>query len=203
MRKNNRKREPKNVGYSPQCLDATSGYLDGYWQSEKYFEAIADTIRSDFRFKLLKGKENLALQERIASEPCVSVHVRRGDYLTIPSLAGICSVEYYTQALARVDACAPGGTRVIFSDDIPYCRELFGSRDAVYVDWNRKENSWMDMALMGLCKHHIIANSSFSWWGAWLGECWDGITIAPRHWYAAESNTRNPYICPERWELIE
>lgn len=202
MRKTVRKREPKNIGFSPICLKETRGYLDGYWQSEKYFIDIEKNIRSDFRFKPLHGEKNFQLQERMASEPCVSVHVRRGDYLNHTGLGEVCNTEYYHQALRKLETAHPGCTPIVFSDDIPYCRELFSGKDSLFVDWNQGENSWMDMALMSLCHHHIIANSSFSWWGAWLGATADSTTIAPKQWYADLSGTANPHICPDNWIRI-
>ena len=199
MRKTIRRRGPSDGGYNPKFLNATSGYLDGYWQSEKYFAALANTIRSDFRFKPLAGDKNSHLQKRIAAEPCVSVHVRRGDYVTHPGLGNICNAEYYEKALEKLDLEQPGSTPVVFSDDIPHCRKMFSGRNTVFVDWNQGPSSWMDMALMSQCRHHIIANSSFSWWGAWLGEHREGLTLAPKHWYAETHVTTNPDIFPKNW----
>lgn len=198
-RKTSRRREPSNIGYNPEFLDAQKGYLDGYWQTEKYFSDIAQTIRSDFRFKSIEGSRNTELQKRIAAEPCASVHVRRGDYVNHPGLGEICSPAYYRKALARLDQENPGTTPVVFSDDIPYCRDLFAERHAVFVDWNQGDNSWMDMALMSRCKHHIIANSSFSWWGAWLSDAPDGLTIGPEKWFSDEVENTNSDIFPETW----
>lgn len=201
-RKTARRREPSNIGYNPEFLDASSGYLDGYWQTEKYFTDIEETIRADFLFKPLTGSKNLELQNRIATDPCVSVHVRRGDYVNHPGLGDICGPEYYQKALAKLDHEYPGTTPVVFSDDIPHCRGLFAERPAVYVDWNQGENSWMDMALMSQCRHHIIANSSFSWWGAWLDACRDGLVLAPAHWFSASSINANPDILARHWKTI-
>lgn len=199
MRKTARRREPENIGYNPEFLTSTTGYLDGYWQTEKYFADIAETIRSDFRFKPLEGHQNLELEKRIAEEPCVSAHVRRGDYLNHPGLGDICSPEYYRKALVKIDDYSPGSILVVFSDDIPYCRTLFTERAAVFVDWNQGANSWMDMALMSQCRHHIIANSSFSWWGAWLSQEKEGIIIGPEKWFSNNVTNRNPDILPAHW----
>lgn len=202
MRKTARKREPANIGYNPEFLDIESGYLDGYWQTEHYFLPLEETIRDDFRFKPLNGKQNLQLLERLCSETCVSIHVRRGDYLKIPELGEVCTPDYYRKALEKMDEMHPGSTPVVFSDDIPFCRELLSGRDAVFVDWNRGEDSWMDMALMSRCRHHIIANSSFSWWGAWLDSTQEGIVLAPFQWFAESAGKTNPDICPNSWVQI-
>lgn len=198
-RKTGRRREPKNIGYNPEFLDANKGYLDGYWQTEKYFSDMAETIRDDFRFKPLTGAKNLELEKRISSEPCVSIHVRRGDYVNHPGLGGICTADYYRHALERLDAAHSAATRIVFSDDIPFCREFLASQDAVFVDWNRGEDSWMDMALMSRCTHHIIANSSFSWWGAWLDGKREGMTIGPEKWFSDAAENTNPDIYPASW----
>jgi len=202
MRKTGRRREPSNIGYNPEFLDATSGYLDGYWQTEKYFAALADTIRSDFRFKSPTGEKNLQLQERIESEACVSVHIRRGDYVNHPGLGEICDSEYYEKALTKLNNDYLETTPIVFSDDIPFCRQLLTKKTAVFVDWNQGGSSWMDMALMSQCRHHIIANSSFSWWGAWLGEHHNGLTLAPKRWFAKTAVTTNSDIFPQNWIKI-
>lgn len=202
LRKTARTREPADMSFNPAFLEKKSGYLDGYWQTEKYFSGISETIRNDFRFQPLTGSANLELQKRIDSTSCVSVHVRRGDYVGHAGLGGICTPDYYNRALEEINRRHPGCAPVVFSDDIPYCRELFAKySNAIYCDWNRGENSWMDMALMAQCKHHIIANSSFSWWGAWLGSA-DGTVIAPSKWFADGSRTTNQDIYPECWITV-
>lgn len=184
LRKRNRIREIHELQFQPHFLEMSSGYLDGYWQTEKYFEDIADTIRNDFQFQPLESQQNQRLLETIRSKPCCSVHVRRGDYVNHPELGGICDEAYYRCALAELDSREPNCFLVVFSDDIPYCQSIFNDRNnVIYCDWNQGAKSWMDMALMSQCKHHIIANSSFSWWGAWLGNK-TGITIAPGIWSA-------------------
>lgn len=200
MRKACRTREPADMSFNPSFLKMKSGYLDGYWQTEKYFSAIADRIRSDFRFKPLTGTANIQLQTTISSIPCVSIHVRRGDYISHSGLGGICTSGYYQQALTRMESMHPGCTPVIFSDDVSYCRELFAKHHGViYCDWNHGANSWMDMSLMSQCTHHIIANSSFSWWGAWLG---GGDVAAPENWFHPASDNCNRDIYPKHWTLL-
>lgn len=202
LRKTARRREPSNIGYNPEFLDVDLGYLDGYWQTEKYFESMEETIRSDFRFKPLTAEKNIDLQHQIESESCVSVHVRRGDYLHIPGLGDVCTPEYYKKALSRLHNDDPGSRPVVFSDDIPFCRQLLAGKDAIFVDWNQGGNSWMDMALMSRCKHHIIANSSFSWWGAWLDPTREGMVLAPSQWFAVNARESNPDIYPDNWIKI-
>ncbi len=198
-RKTMRQREPADMSFNRRFLEINGGYIDGYWQTEKYFADIAETIRNDFQFKPLSGAENLRLQEIIAARPYVSVHVRRSDYVGHSGLGDICTPDYYRRALGKLNSIYPGCTPIIFSDDIPYCRSLFAGQDAIYTGWNCGANSWMDMALMSQCTHHIIANSSFSWWGAWLGQSPDGVVIVAQRWFSDTSGTKNRDIYPRNW----
>lgn len=199
LRKTARKRQPADIGYNPEFMAVGNGYLDGYWQTEKYFLPIEAAIREDFCFRALSGRQNLDLADQLENESCLSIHVRRGDYLTIPGLGEVCTPDYYRNAIARIDTLHPDTTPVVFSDDIPFCRELLAGRSAIFVDWNRGTDSWMDMALMSRCRHHIIANSSFSWWGAWLSPYREGTTCAPSRWFAASATASNSDIRPDRW----
>ena len=202
MRKTARRRQPKGRAFSPECLDATKGYLDGYWQSERYFQNCGDVIRSDFRFKPLAGDHNVELLRRIQSESCISIHVRRGDYVGHSSLDGVCGTAYYSKAISWMKSKHPDSAFLVFSDDIPYCKNLFCDSKPVFVDWNINRNSWMDMALMSQCRHHIIANSSFSWWGAWLGRS-DGDVICPENWFSGKPGDQQNEICPDRWVRMD
>ena len=199
MRKTARRRQSSDIGYDPSFLEVETGYLDGYWQTEMYFKSIENTLRDDFRFKPLAGQKNIKLAERIASGSCTSVHVRRGDYLKIPGLGEVCTPDYYRNALGKLEEIDPGTTLIVFSDDIPFCQDLFPGNKAVFVDWNRGSDSWMDMALMSRCRHHIIANSSFSWWGAWLDASPDKMVIAPVKWFSEDAPVTNPDIYPDPW----
>ncbi|MGA2545216.1 MAG: alpha-1,2-fucosyltransferase [Rectinemataceae bacterium] len=173
----------KKFGYQPE-LFALPGdrYFEGYWQSEKYFEGMEADIRRDFAFKKPLDERNLMLL-RDLPRPIASLHVRRGDYLKYANL-NICGPLYYEKALACLVSCRRISSFVVFSDDIVYCRATLrlGEPPAAFVDWNGGEESWQDMAMMSLCDHHIIANSSFSWWGAWLNANPDKVVVAPAIW---------------------
>jgi hypothetical protein len=173
----------KKFGYQPELFDLKGDrYFEGYWQSEKYFEGIEAQIRRDFAFKNSLDVRNLALL-RDLPRPIASIHVRRGDYLKYDNL-NICGPEYYEKALACLISRQAISSFVVFSDDIEYCRTTLrlGKASAAFVDWNAGEASWQDMAMMSLCDHHIIANSSFSWWGAWLDCNPDKTVVAPAVW---------------------
>jgi hypothetical protein len=176
-------------------------YLSGYWQSEKYFGEYESEIRRDFLFREPLGEKNTVLARQMSQCVSVSLHVRRGDYLTNPkanAIHGLCSLDYYRSAIQYILERTPTAKFFVFSDDIPWVRlnlPIEASHD--YVEHNRGEESYNDMRLMSMCQHHIIANSSFSWWGAWLSPRFDGIVIAPAKWFKTGINTKD--LIPSGW----
>lgn len=175
--------------------------LRGFWQSERYFQAIAPLLRQELTFRQRPTGRNAALTEEIAGFESVSIHVRRGDYVG-SNLHLVLPLSYYEAAIARVARVAREARYYIFSDDIPWCREhLVFPGPVTFLDHNGPDGDYEDLRLMSLCKHHIIANSSFSWWGAWLAEHEDQIVIAPRQWLEDSTRTAEDRI-PERWEQL-
>lgn len=187
---------------------AVPAYLFGYWQNELYFNTVADTIRRDFSFPPLASgaAEETAVRIRAACN-AVAVHVRRGDYATNPvahGFHGLCPPEYYYKAFGAVATHVEAEPETfVFSDDPAWVRKHFDTRGfpTTIIDFpEHADKPWHDMHLMSLCKHHIIANSSFSWWGAWLADS-GVLTYAPRRWFAEESKAAdNP--APDRWMLL-
>lgn len=183
-----------------------SVYLSGFWQSSQYFARCADRIRSDFRFPPFDTDARKSLARDILSAPCAtSVHIRRGDYVASQAtyrFHGVCGQEYYQDALMYLRRMFPEMTLYIFSDDLVWVAQNIdlGGLKAVYVDGNRGADSFRDMQLMALCRNHIIANSSFSWWGAWLGP--GGVTVAPRQWFGELGHRDTQDICPREWVLM-
>ncbi|WP_300156628.1 alpha-1,2-fucosyltransferase [Solidesulfovibrio sp.] len=176
-------------------------YLDGYWQSERYFCDIADILRREFSPAALPSAANAALLERIRADAgAVSLHVRRGDYVSNPVTAayhGACSLEYYRRAVDHVAGRVTAPHFYLFSDDPDWVREnLRLAHPCTVVDGNADDGA-ADMALMRACAHHVVANSSFSWWGAWLGENPEKIVVAPRHWFREPKDTRD--LIPSQW----
>lgn len=168
-------------------------YLSGYWQSAKYFEGSEDIIAQQFAFKEPLIGHNKHIFGMISDTISVSVHVRRGDYATNPNVTafhGICGWNYYHKSMSHMRETLVRPHFFVFSDDVEEVRhELGHSKDITYVNENHGRYSYRDMMLMSHCKHHIIANSSFSWWGAWLakahGAADDGqIVISPKKWFA-------------------
>jgi hypothetical protein len=188
LRKNSLIIEAK-FNYSSSILNSPSNcYLIGYWQSEKYFSSIKETIRADFVFRSPMSDSNKRIAEVIGATNSVSMHVRRGDYISNNktfSVHGVCSVEYYERAIRYIADHVNNPVFFIFSDDFDWIREnLKVNYPYYYVDNNRGSASYNDMHLMSLCSHNIIANSTFSWWGAWLNLNNKKIVIAPKKWFA-------------------
>ena len=182
-------------------------YLDGYWQSEKYFDDAAELIRADFEVLTPPTDENRGWLDRIRDCLAVSLHVRRGDYVTARSanqFHGSCSLDYYRQAIdAVVSGLGEKPTFFVFSDDQPWAQENldFGSHEHAFVTGNDADKNYEDLRLMSACRHHIIANSTFSWWGGWLNPDPEKRVIAPRRWFAAEGMSTRDLI-PSSWEQL-
>ena len=181
--------------------DTSDVYLSGYWQSEKYFTSHRLQIREDFRFAAALDAVNARLAERIDATVAVSLHVRRGDYVSnraARSTHGACTPGYYAEAMQRLAGQMPGLTFYVFSDDVEWARRhLPEAYDLVFVDHNRAAHSAVDMHLMSLCRHHVVANSSFSWWGAWLAGHPQQVVLAPRRWFVAPIDDSD--LVPPTW----
>jgi hypothetical protein len=176
------------ITYDPSLLTLHAPVcLVGYWQSERYFIDIADKIRADFALQQPLMDANAGLLALARSGHSVGLHVRRADLVTLNSAAqasGLCSVDYYQRAIDLVRNRHPDCRFLVFSDDPEWARaELPLDPSAVFVTGNDASPE-QDLTLMSACKHHIIANSSFSWWAAWLGKNPEQIVIAPTPWYA-------------------
>ncbi len=196
--------EPQLYAYWPRFEHLASPvYLDGYWQSHLYFAPIEPSLRRDFEFRQPLSGANLSLAQQIAAtEHAASVHVRRGDYLATPKAVahhGTCSTDYYARAISYLNGKFSGTERYfVFSDDIDWARQhLPLPQDTVFVNHNRGQDSHFDMQLMARCRHNIIANSSFSWWAAWLNGHADKVVIAPERWVLAPCDTTT--LTPPDW----
>lgn len=178
--------------------------LVGYWQSERYFSDAIAQLRADFTFRLPPEKRNAELDEQIRSVDSVSLHVRRGDYVSNPRTAathGVCSLDYYRAAIRHIAERVQQPHFFIFSDDIAWVQNnLSIDFPHVHVEHNRGAESYNDMRLMSLCRHHIIANSSFSWWGAWLNPSMEKIVVAPQKWFANRTDVRD--LFPSGWVTL-
>ncbi|MEQ9693079.1 alpha-1,2-fucosyltransferase [Shimia sp. SDUM112013] len=196
-------RRENGLGYNPAFERLEDGcYLHGYWQTERYFAPIADHLRKVFRPVPAPSPENAAMADRIRACTSVSLHVRRGDYLALGA-HGVCDEAYYHAALQQIAPQLDADPTVfVFSDDPQWAKDnLPLPFEKVVVDLNGPATDYDDLRLMSLCSHNIIANSSFSWWGAWLNDNPDKIVTAPATWFA-DAKMHNPDILPEGWHPI-
>lgn len=180
-------------------------YLDGYWQSERYFAAVAGEIRKEFTVcDPIEGR-NLELAIRIEETESVSLHVRRGDFVTNPETAsfhGICGLEYYDHAIKRISDAVNHPEFFVFSDDPNWVQDNLKIPFPTTIITHNGYHGHEDLRLMSLCRYNIIANSSFSWWGGWLNRNPDKIIVAPSRWFTnPEIDTRD--LLPESWLRIE
>jgi hypothetical protein len=193
--------EENEFTFDASFFNNANQYYSGYWQNEEYFNHIADQIKHDFKFPEIAGIENQTVLQQIINTESIAIHVRRGDYLKDTLLGGICNLDYYEQAILSINSKIKDPQFFVFSDDMAWCRQNLNMENATYIDWNKGSNSYIDMQLMSNCKHNIIANSSFSWWGAWLNNNSNKVVIAPKKW-VNNLTTRDPDICPKSWIKI-
>jgi hypothetical protein len=169
-------------------------FFDGYWQNYHYFQHIEGVLHNKFIFQPELSKQNKEIVEIINKSDSVGIHIRRGDFLKSKLYFGICDINYYRNSISYIKKRINNPVFFIFSDDINWCRNnidpLIDGQNPIYVDWNIGSLSFVDMQLMSLCKYNIIANSSFSWWAAWLNQYSNKIIIAPKKWINADVNCK-------------
>lgn len=192
-------------GYYPDFFSIKPPLLlDGYFQCENYFLDYSSQIKKIFAFPItLLNFKQLSIFKSLSANPnAVSIHVRRGDYVTdssIKSFHGICGTDYYRNAIEKIKSVLPDAEYYLFTDSLELVKEEFREfANIKYIVSESNQPSWIDMMLMSTCKHHIIANSSYSWWGAWLGVNPNKTVIAPEKWFA---NNEVDYsnVVPEKW----
>ncbi len=189
-------------GFEPAVLDAPDGsLLDGYWQSEKYFLDAALQIREDLTLLTSPGGVNADLLSRIDSQRSVGIHIRRGDYVTSPhahAFHGMPGVAWYRRAVDLVAARVAEIELFVFSDDPEWSEANFQPHyPTTYIRHNGLAPH-EDLRLLAACNHHILANSSFSWWGAWLGDKPGQLVVAPDPWFRNASAATQDVV-PRRW----
>jgi len=180
-------KEKPNFTYEPTATTRTiDTYYDGYWQHEEYFMDIRPEILKTFTFPSFIDNRNRRIADIASTSNSCSIHIRRGDYLTDPLRKGTTGDDFALKAINEMQQRQHPNRWFVFSDDINWCRlhlsRLLGNNNTHYIDWNTGNNSIHDMHLMSLCRHNIIANSSFSWWGAWLSQDDNKCVIAPAIW---------------------
>ena len=194
------------LGFDSNALQAPDGaYVDGYWGSEQYFASIEERIRAEFSFRGdLRGKD-LDIVEQMREGDSISLHVRRGDMANDPhtrNFHGLCTEEYYASCVEHMAKQLEHPRFFVFSDDPEWVRNnLSLGYPMTVIDHNAGSRSYADMRLMSMCRHHIIANSTFSWWGAWLNPSADKIVLMPRRWLS-EYTTDDLDVRPPTWVAL-
>ena len=194
----------KAFTFDPEVLGLQGDvYLDGYWQSERYFEDCASYIRELFTVRVEPSQTNREYLQAVAGDRSVSLHVRRGDYVTdagANAVHGTCDADYYARALACVEQRAGPSLQIfVFSDDPDWAEGMFRDDPRVRVmRHNDTLTNYEDLRLMSACRHHVLANSTFSWWGAWLDGRSDSTVIAPQRWFRDERMDARDLV-PQRW----
>ena len=199
--------DTKEYVFNKDVYKLKNSYLNGYWQSIKYFEGSENDIKKDFRFKNQLDNKNLEILNEIENSNSISIHIRRGDYMSPENYnmyGCIATPTYYKKAIKVIEEKVENPTFFVFSNDMDWVKKNIQINSRVfYIDINSGNGSYKDMQLMSNCKHNIIANSSFSWWGAWLNENKNKIVIAPKKWINREDvdSDKIELFC-EGWTLL-
>lgn len=190
----------KQFNYNPEFFTTKAKviYLNGFFQSELYFKKYEKEIRADFEITAPLKEKTIALIDKMKHENAVSIHIRRGDYLQ-HAIHNTDKTEYYKLATQYIETNIPNPVYYLFSDDMTWVKENFKTNfETHYVDFNDAKTNYEDLKLMSSCKHNIIANSSFSWWSAWLNTNPNKIVIAPQKWFNDHSRNYSD-VLPESW----
>ncbi len=190
--------------YTQEILNVPNHcFLRGYWQSEEYFEQFTDEIKKIFNFDVDLNDENIRLVDDIFDNKSVSLHIRRGDFLLKRNVNhNVDLTSYYSNAINEVSRNFDKPKFFIFTDDPDWVSKNFSTNSNFkVVDKNTNAHSFLDMYLMSLCNANIVANSSFSWWGAWLNKNKDKVIFAPKKWFNDKSIKTNN-LFPDTWNII-
>lgn len=194
--------------FNKSFLECTNSiiYLDGYFGLYKYFKDIKDILRNEFSVIKNIGIKAKVILDDIKRNNSVCIHFRRGDYVydeNANRMFGVCSLEYYKNAIDKLMSIESNLKFYVFSNDIEWVKDNFKIENCTYVDRLMTTYNFEDFELMKSCKHFIIANSTFSWWSAYLGEYYRKVVIAPKRWYVDEKmNERSSEIIPDGWIRI-
>lgn len=202
-----KKKREKNIFFDKNLLKVNDdSYVVGYFQSENYFKNFREILLKQFTIKFaLSDYANNIKKKILKSKQSISIHVRRGDYIKNKNkdVHGICDFKYYKNSMSYLESKLENPKYFIFSDDIKWCKNNFTSKDVTFVENNNKRIPHEDLYLMSLCKNNIIANSTFSWWGAWLNKNQNKIVIAPKSWLIKKSDNKlSRHLIPYSWIRI-
>jgi len=198
----------KHFHFEPRILSLPDNvYMVGHWQSEKYFKDIEPIIRQELTVRIPQTGKNKEIATKIQSTQSVSLHIRRRDFVYYPQHSkyhGVCSLKYYQRCVSYIAKHVSLAHFFIFSDDIFWAKEhLYLPFPMTFVEHNDDSANYEDLRLMSQCKHHIVANSTFSWWGAWLNANMNKIVCVPKKWFKGWRPNRNTKdLFPQSWIII-
>lgn len=198
--------EEKHYHFDPDILTLRGDiYLNGFWQSEKYFEDIQDLLRSELTIVNEPTAENRRIADLITKTNSVSLHIRRGDHVSNPFVSehhGFLPLDYYYAAVRYIEERISCSHYYVFSDEPHWAQaNLYIESPTTFINVNSVENAYEDLRLMSMCKHHIIANSGLSWWGAWLSQYSKKLVCAPRMWFAKQHLNTDDLV-PSSWTRL-
>lgn len=197
--------ETDGEGVDKTVIPAGKVWLRGYWQEARFAEAVKEKLLHDFSFRELTDEANVSILKQIEESNAVSVHIRAGDYLEPGArlvFGDVCTEGYYKEAIERMRKQVENPKFFVFSNDPQWAKSHFDLGDAVFVNCNAGADSYKDMQLMSRCRHHIVANSSFSWWGAWLNPSPDKIVMCPPKWFNNYPKEFTEGIIPAGWQRV-
>ncbi len=183
--RNTKSYRERQFNFDEHIFQMEEAYLEGCWQSEKYFPLVKEELKQQFTIQMPLSEATREYVKKIEQTEAISVHIRRGDYLNEAqqvTYGGICTDSYYKKAVELMQERHPEAIFYLFSNDPAWVKEHMTGERFKIVDCNEESTGYLDMFLMSRCQHHIIANSSFSWWGAWLNQNPDKEIIAPKKW---------------------
>lgn len=191
---------PYKFEYCPKVYSTNRySYFDGYWQASQYVDSVSDLLAKEIRLTEPLSEQSKMIKDELEGSNSVSIHIRRGDYTKSNNALPL---DYYNKSVEEINSLTEDPKYYIFSDDIDWVRnELEIKGHCTYVDHNGVETAYEDLILMSSCEHNIIANSTFSWWGAWLNQNSDAIVLSPDAWLGY-GNTDELDILPKTWETV-
>jgi hypothetical protein len=190
--------------FDKSIFEVNNCYLDGWWQNEKYFIDIRDILLKELTIKEPPKGRNLDISIKVTETNSVSIHIRRMDFVTnarTKHLYGELTNDYYNRAIDYLSSKVENIKLFIFSDDIEWVKQNMNFKfEKTFIESNNSEDlAYEDLRLMSLCKHHVIANSTFSWWGAWLGTGKDKIVVGPKRWLSSSDRYDTSDLMPKEW----
>lgn len=193
--------ENKEFCYDKTVIKLKNSCVEGYWQAFRYVENVRDVLKDRFQFPEIQEERILNLIKLMRKKNSVSLHIRAGDYLNLENrgcFGEICTLDYYNRAIEFIKKEVNEPFFIVFSDDIEWCKRNIPLKSVVWIDSDilPKREEWVDMYLMSCCKHNIIANSTFSWWGAYLNSNEQKIVIAPIKW---TNMVKQDELCLKDW----